>query len=547
VKNIGIDIQILENNRWDISQVGEWKVWFRGYLFNREQVFSLIENSKMSKERFSHLMNQADGHFSLIIENDQNILAGVGKCRTIPLQLVNTDKELIVGDQGEVLARKYQLDEINEGAMLSLSMSGYTMGHDTVYEGLEILAPGEMVFIDKTLETREFHQYYNYSPWKVVQRSRDQLLDELRDLTLGILEKMVKSLGGRKVVIPLSAGMDSRVVASGLKHLGYENVECFSYGTKGNFESKASQEISEKLGQPWKFVPLSNGELKKEYQSQKHNEYYLFSDTAGSFPLEHEYSAMRQITDEGLYSKDDIIVNGMSGDYLTGAHIRPAFYKDVKELNFDQRKQRIVDAAINKHYSLWDDLKSPENLKKMGDQIWDEIERTQTLFDDQSLDYAFYEFHEWKNRQTRYVLTVQKVYDFFGYDWRLPLWDTEYLDFWETVPLEHKINRNLFAEMLERENWGGVWKDFKVEQYLTPRYMTPLRWAIKPFFLPLGKKAWHEFDRRVFAYWYEILCKNACVPYSKVLTDKRGYRNACSWLTEIYLNKKGRDYRGKPL
>ena len=51
--------------------------------------------------------------------------------------------------------------------------------------------------------------------------------EELRNLTLKILQKLIVRANGRQILLPLSAGLDSRLIASGLKHLGYEKRMLF--------------------------------------------------------------------------------------------------------------------------------------------------------------------------------------------------------------------------------------------------------------------------------------------------------------------------------
>ena len=46
------------------------------------------------------------------------------------------------------------------------------------------------------------------------------------------------------------------------------------------------------------------------------------------------------------------------------------------------------------------------------------------------------------------MITGQRIYECLGHDWRLPLWDNDYLDFWETVPLRFKAGQRLYNEML---------------------------------------------------------------------------------------------------
>ena len=48
-----------------------------------------------------------------------------------------------------------------------------------------------------------------------------------------------------------------------------QNVICFSYGQKNNFEAEAAKKISNKLGYPWHFVKLSNPKTNYTFKNKK--------------------------------------------------------------------------------------------------------------------------------------------------------------------------------------------------------------------------------------------------------------------------------------
>jgi hypothetical protein len=42
-----------------------------------------------------------------------------------------------------------------------------------------------------------------------------------------------------------------------------------------------------------------------------------------------------------------------------------------------------------------------------------------------------YEIYEFENRQSKWVIGQQKVYEFLGYTWELPLWKTSLMKYFE--------------------------------------------------------------------------------------------------------------------
>ena len=57
------------------------------------------------------------------------------------------------------------------------------------------------------------------------------------------IKNIIKDANGATIIIPLSAGLDSRLIASGLKNFNYNNVKCFSYGLKNNYETLSSKKF----------------------------------------------------------------------------------------------------------------------------------------------------------------------------------------------------------------------------------------------------------------------------------------------------------------
>lgn len=539
------DVKITSDYGWVHFDEYWGSVWVKGYIFDQpqpqvfaEKLMQLVETA--NEAGIKKYLANLDGHFAIVLKTPEVLFAAVDRIRSIPLFFANYSDHIILTDQPTKLDCKLRDFESSPGSedRLMLQMSGYCSGSVTLLTGVKQLQSGEYLKVTGESES-EVISYYKYNPVNpAVITEKVKLKKSLETATKRILQKIIDSADGRTIVVPLSGGYDSRLVASGFFHLGYKNVKCFSYGQKNNFESLISRKVAEKLGYEWKFIKLTHGIVRADYHSELHDSYFSFSNTFSSVPVEHEFTAVRLLKESGWISDDAIFVNGMSGDFLTGSHIPKTLQGDRDDLNKQERKDLILSALIDKHYSLWTHLKTPKNNKLVANYLWNEIvEEVNGLPENSFDDFGLYEFSEFKNRQTKYVITVQRVYEFFGYEWRLPLWDKEYLDYWENIKMTHKVNRNLFIEVMYDLNWGGVWNLKLPSPYITPKWISMIRVITKSLFVFIGRDNWKKFDKKVFHYWTEILCKTGVVSYSKVLLDSRGYRNAVSWLTEDYLDR----------
>lgn len=553
----GVHVAIEEEYGWRTIARGEATLRVKGYLngtgftsarFTAQADGLIAAIGAGDTEGASRLLRLLDGHFALCIVTPAGVLAAVDRVRSIPLAYVREDDGLVIDDQASRLRRRLGLgvEDIDPEAALAFAMSGYTIGAATLYKGMRQLLPGEFLLYEAGQSTSSVQRYGVYRPWRVEPRRRDVLLNELGEVTLGILDKLARSAAGRQILVPLSAGMDSRLIVSGLAHLGHRNVMCFSYGMKDNYEARAASKIAAHLGYGWTFVPFTHRYARAAFLSDLHRQYHAFADNATATPVEHDFLALLRMNGAEWVDKDAILVNGQSGDYITGSHIPPSLSQPLLSKHQEERNAAVFEAIVAKHYGLWPGLKTRENLCRIKTMLWTELQKTGAPFDDPETSFALYEFSEFQNRQCKYVVAGQRAYEFFGYEWRLPLWDKDYLDFWERTPLSAKVNRNLFRAMLEKADWGGVWRDWPTPRYLVPRWIVPIRFAAKLACAPFGKAFWHRMERHLFAYWMDIISNYDIVRYRDVLLAPRDHRNGLSWLTRSYLSQRGMEFDGGP-
>jgi asparagine synthase (glutamine-hydrolysing) len=536
-----IKVTIKEGRFWKKYTKNNITIYHKGYFYSHsiEEIARNILDC--SNKDLDKNIENIDGHFALVIVKEDITIVAVDKIRSTPLFFVNiNDKFYIDHNANRLIDNNNFAHDVNEDSILEISMSGYTIGNKTIYSKLHSLKAGELaIFNENSYETHQYFKYCCNADKGVVD-----YIDVLSGLTIKIFKKMLDSIGDRQIVIPLSAGNDSRLVASILKELGATNVICYSYGSPGNFEADTAKLIAEKLDYEWVFVPLTHKSEKTFYASDEYSRYLKFSETYSSVPYIQSLSTIKYLKESQLISDDAVFINGNSGDFISGLHLNYLLKSDYEVRDMDARKENILNSIIKKHFSLWGRLSTFRNINKIKKSLWNEIESSCGTLLEYKKDYMLYEYSEYIDRQSKYVITGQRAYEFYGHEWRMPLWDNEYIDFWAEVPLKYKKNQALYLDMLKKNNFSGVWgEDIPVnKKTISPKWILPLRFLFKVLFSTLGekgKKFWHEFETVFFYYWMDNTRMMSTLSYWRVIKSiGKKPQNHVSWQAVDYIRDK---------
>ena len=535
-----INLKLKENLFWKYYSKNQISFWIKGHIYSHS-INQLIDKFEVIKENeVSSFVSTIEGHFAIVVKKLNFTCLIVDKIRSTPLYFTKIQNNFFVDYDPKNLVDLKEFDKtLDKNAELEISMSGFSIDNKTIFKSLHSLKAGEIVLLQNN--SFQYIQYFKYFG-RIVEKEYSMYLEELTNLTLNIFQRLLKNVGHRQIVIPLSAGNDSRLVASVLKHLGAKNVKCYSYGTQGNFETKISKTIAYKLGYEWTFVQLKHKKEKKFYKSNEYKKFLEFSETYFSIPYIQGLSSIKYLKENKWVDDDAIFINGNTGDFITGGHINLKI-KENRNINSKEiRKENILNQLIEKHYSLWGYLKTNYNINKIKNNLWKQITNINSELEDKKNDHLIYEYSEFVNRQA-YVISGQRIYEYYGHDWRLPLWDNKYLAFWQKVPLDYKLKQKLFKDMLKENNFGNVWReDIPVnEKKINPKWLIPIRFVCKipfVFFGKKGKKVWKQFDINFFKYWIDITSTMKSHSYLKVMISFfKEPRNSTSWEAEKYLTK----------
>ncbi len=534
-----ININIATNKFWKEYKEHDLTIWIKGNIYSHS-IKSIIDICKnIKKDEVQSFISGIYGHFALVVKKEDLTFIAVDKIRSTSLFFTKIKSDFYIDYDPKNLVNLIEFNKtIDNKAKIELAMSGFTIGNKTIYKNLLSLKAGELVFFQEN--KYEYVHYYKYFG-KLVNKTFDEYLQNLTEVTLNIFQKMLNEIGDRQIVVPLSGGHDSRLIASILKHLGAKNVKCYTYGTPNNFEAKIAQKVAHELGYEWKFIPLTYNSEKKYYSSDEYKKYLEYSETFSSVPFIQSLSSIKYLKDTDWISEDAIFINGLSGDFISGGHAKIETKDNYKPSSIHSRKEDILNQLIKKHFSLWGYLKSKKNINTLKETLWHEITKACGNLENENKDHLFYEYSELIDRQSNYVIKKQKVYEFYGYNWMLPFWDDQFLFFWQKVPLDYKLNQKLYIEMLKKKNYGSVWGDNFLlnKKTISPKWIIPIRFFCKiPFsiFGKFGKNAWKQFDINFFKYFTSIPHTWDMFNYIRIVKDifKRP-RNSVSWQSEDYL------------
>ena len=141
-------------------------------------------------------------------------------------------------------------------AICVFSALGFFLDDDTFYLEQKVLKPGcDCEFEGKQLRSQRPYFEWHYSP---KERDFEDIVSEFGALFETIITEQTKD---KKVILPLSGGLDSRTQAVALAQLGVE-VQAYSYSFQdGLNESDFGKQIAEACGFPFQDFTVPEGYL----------------------------------------------------------------------------------------------------------------------------------------------------------------------------------------------------------------------------------------------------------------------------------------------
>ncbi|MDA1348639.1 MAG: hypothetical protein O3A47_07200, partial [Chloroflexi bacterium] len=210
---------------WATASSGPLTAYVNGWAFAEE---GLLKDEALGRHVIRGLdaslpvgdiLAGLNGNFAAVVSGRDFAHLGVDAVRSIPLFYRQDGDRLAVSDDARRLTG--QGCKVDTDSAIEFATAGFVTGPHTLFREISGLQAGECVTWRVGSGSPEAERYYRYTCSYDADSSIDDLCEALDQTVTSAFRRMIDTLDGRQVVVPLSGGLDSRLLAATLKRFGY--------------------------------------------------------------------------------------------------------------------------------------------------------------------------------------------------------------------------------------------------------------------------------------------------------------------------------------
>ncbi|MCD8269257.1 MAG: asparagine synthase C-terminal domain-containing protein [Parabacteroides sp.] len=429
---------LTENNRihsWTTHSQEKVKGYVKGYAFYREELlqekglFQTVQKA-WKENQIDKILSELNGQFCLILQEEDQTILIADKIRSYPLFYLTDGNNFIITDTGDTAYQSLPHRAWDKTAVLSYLSVGYMNEGTTLFQNCHVVPASAYVVIGKEITVRHY-----YTPMSLFPLTQPEaIFKQSKQALEAAFNRMLESIGDKTVVLPLSGGYDSRLLACLCKQFNVQNVICYTYGIAGSPEIEISEKVAQQLGFPWHYVEYTKEKWKEILTSPIFEAYMRYAGNLNAIPHLQDFLAIHELRTKQIIPENAVVVPGHTGDVIGGSHLPLHIQKDT-----------IVSELYDKYFTI-NILKSREK-RFLTNSLEHFIQETYPTGNEQEYYQAF---HLWgiQSRQANFIINSVRLYEFQGLDWRVPLWDDAFEQVWNAVPYKQRVGSSLYNKFL---------------------------------------------------------------------------------------------------
>jgi len=336
---------------------------------------------------------------------------------------------------------------INGEALASFLEFGRVLGGRTLVRGIDLLDAGLILRVDE--DGISLKPGFHYGGQQVVLKSHEELEEEFISIAFEVFKEYIEAIRRENalVVVPLSAGVDSRFVLSMIHTLGYKNVKTVTYGLK-DVEYPVARKIAKTLGYENVFIEYT-WNLWRRYLKSMLN-YMVWASQLYLAPNIQEFISTGEIarticSEASRHCSNAVFVTGDISDVIAGKISPPTWLSKTSSI------ENFLNFVWETH-SLFELCGKCRDffVKKALLRSIEEIE-TYLVGKEKRIDFArLYEIFHWREGVFKYISSMRLSHIYYGFKFIAPLWDGRIIRFLSSIPWRFKYKTNFYRRTLRK-------------------------------------------------------------------------------------------------
>lgn len=418
------------------------RIFFKGYIqMADDEVLRGMEaisyfNDAATFEEFENKIRKIyGGLFCVIIKYGETVWASTDIYRSMPIYFSRDGK--YISDSSEYIRKAGGYDKINNKQLLEMYCTGMIAFENTMYSDISQIPLGCVAELGEGHAERMKPYYNHYAATRPI--TREKAMEELDRRTNRMVERLMRVVGDREIVLSLSGGYDSRYLACSLKRNNVQNVTCFTYGIQGSMEIEPAKKVADALGYKFIYVEHTPEMVMSVLQDAECFEYCKEHDY--SIYLQN-YAAIKELAEKNLISKDAVILTGIWNDMPSGFYVP----SDAEIGKYQLNNEGVSKFIVGKRFWL---VKLKTTIyKSFRDDVRETLQKRNLKVNNKNTFVHVADCVMTENEHSRCYMHMNTIHEFFGYEYLCPALDRDLLEFWYSLPREMLYQRNLYEEYI---------------------------------------------------------------------------------------------------
>ena len=397
-----------------------------------------------------------EGNWAAVLVDDHSLTLVSDVVRSHALLYARVGSKWVVTDSTKKLRRYFPHWELDTQSAKVFEIMGFALNERTLVRGVSATEAASLVRLPLDGDTAEI------TFWGVPLYADEGIADPevfSRSYTAALdaaFTSLLEQTGDRQLVVPLSGGLDSRLIATWLKKLDAPNVLAFTYGREGSAEASIAQTIADSLDIEFVFVPMDVHNVKAKWFAEGADGFREDTWKASALPHIQDWYALTWLKDNELVADDAVFLPG---------HTPVGMMHNTELLEGTPDGSAVAEALLNHHTlnpaekpKLEKSAEFRRAIKRAFEQVPAGRRRVQNTV----------EWFNCRERQAKYINNSMGAYEHFGWSWALPLFWPDPLQTWLSGAEELTAERKWYRDFVDNAYATQTGEPIPQDYFLPP-------------------------------------------------------------------------------